>query len=57
MNGVTEVKNVLNGSTRFTYDPNGNLLPVTDAKGQTIVVIKEYIWALNDGADFATALK
>src|SRR5437016_3163733 len=35
LNRVTQIQDALGGLTSFTYDPNGNLLTVTDAKTQT----------------------
>jgi len=32
LNRLTQVLDPLNGTTGFTYDPNGNLLSVTDAR-------------------------
>ena len=35
LNRVTEIASARHGNTAFRYDPNGNLLAVTDAKKQT----------------------
>ena len=36
LNRLTQLADPLNGMTGFTYDPNGNLLRVTDARGNAI---------------------
>ncbi|MBI1821020.1 MAG: hypothetical protein HY036_08860 [Nitrospirae bacterium] len=37
INRVTQIIDAAAGTTQFTYDPNRNLLLVTDAKNQTTI--------------------